>query len=460
MARWRPRLSSAGSMPLYRKLAEALAADIAAGKLAAGTRLPPQRDLAQALSISVGAVTRAYEEAARRGLVHPHVGRGTFVADRSHASVVQAGPIDLSINTAPIAPFDAMVETLAVLRRPASWMDRLAYLPPCGLEVDRRAAASWLTRSAGYDGLDWRTLLCCSGAQNALAIALGALCKPGDTILCEAATFSGAKALAEQQGYRLHGVEMDGQGVLPDALDRAAASSGARVFYVLPTLQNPTARTMGRERRTDVVRIARARNLWLVEDDVYAPYARHLQLPPIAALAPERTFYLSSWSKILAPGLRTGFLVAPAGEPFDRCVRVVRALMHSPAGISAAIATDWIQSGRADELTSATRSETEVRTAMALAALPGTIETPQTAASLHLWLPMGAIDAERIAARALTAGVRLTSPGAFSVAGSNSESGLRLCVGSAANRATLERALSILNVALKGEVDDPTGASL
>lgn len=460
MTMWRPRLSAARSMPLYRRLVEALSSDIEAGKLEAGTQLPPQRDLAHALSISVGAVTRAYEDAARRGLVLAHVGRGTFVIDRSHANDVKDGLIDLSINTAPIAPINAMLESIRALRRTSSWIDRLGYLPPCGLDVDRQAAASWLTRSAGYDGLDWRTLLCCSGAQSALTMALGALCKPNDTVLCEAATYSGARSLAEQQGYCLHGVEMDAQGVRPQSLDRAAASTGARVFYALPTLQNPTARTMGRERRADIVKIARARNLWIVEDDVYAPYARHLGLSPIAALAPERTLYVSSWSKVLSPGLRVGFLVAPAGEVFDRCVRATRAFVHSPAGIGAAVATDWIESGRADELARDTRAEAGARTAMALAALAGAIEEPQTAASLHLWLPMRAIDAERAAARALTAGVRVTSPQAFDVSGNKMVSGLRLCIGSAANRATLQRALSILKVALSGEVDDRTRASL
>jgi DNA-binding transcriptional MocR family regulator len=215
--------------------------------------------------------------------------------------------------------------------------------------------------------------------------------------LCEAATFSGAKALAAQQGYRLHGVEMDAEGVRPQSLERAAAATGARVFYTLPTLQNPTARVMGRKRRADIVKIARAGDLWIVEDDVYAPYARHLGLSPLAAPAPERSLYLSSLSKILAPGLRAGFLAAPAGAVFDGCVRAVRALMHSPPGVSAAIATDWIGSGRADELARDVCAEVSARTAMALAALNGMVDEPQTAMSLHLWLPMSEIDAERAA---------------------------------------------------------------
>jgi DNA-binding transcriptional MocR family regulator len=165
-------------------------------------------------------------------------------------------------------------------------------------------------------------------------------------------------------------------------------------------------------------------------------------------------------SKVLSPGLRAGFLIAPAGDAFDRCVRAMRALVHSPAGVSAAIATDWIKSGRADNLASDVRQETSARTAIALAALEGRVDEPQTAMSLHVWLPMPAIDAERAAARALTAGVRLTPPGAFAVSDSKTASGLRLCIGSAVNRATLERALSILKGVLQGEFDDRARASL
>jgi DNA-binding transcriptional MocR family regulator len=460
MVEWVPKLPSARSGPIYRALVEAVAADIETGKLPPGTRLPPQRDLAHALAISVGAVTRAYDAAARRGLVSAHVGRGTFVVDRSGRAAPQEGMIDLSTNLAPQVPFDLSAEAIASLRRTQSLADRLSYLPPFGLEVDRRAATEWLTRTAGFERLDWRTLICCGGAQSAMAIALAALCRPGDTILCETATFSGAKTLATQQCYQLHGVEIDDEGIQPDALDRAAAATGARVFYTLPTLHNPTTCTMSPQRRADIVRVARARDLWIVEDDVYAPYASDLGLRPLAALAPERTLYVTSLSKIIAPGLRAGFLVAPAGEIFDRCVRALRAVMHSPAGINAAIATDWIKSGRADDLAREVGAEAHARTAMALTALQGAVAEPNLATGLHLWLPMPVTDAERTAARALTAGVWLTPPGAFATSNSHTVTGLRLCVGAAANRATLARALSILNDVLVGETNDPARAPL
>jgi len=177
-------------------------------------------------------------------------------------------------------------------------------------------------------------------------------------------------------------------------------------------------------------------------------------LPPLAALASERTLYVSSLSKIIAPGLRAGFLVAPDGELFDRWVRTLRALIHSPGGINAAIATDWIRSGRADDLARGIRAEAHARTSMALTALQGAVTEPNLATGLHLWLPIPIADAERMAARALTAGVRLTPPGAFATSNDQTVTGLRLRIGSAANRATHARALSTLNNALVGETSN------
>ncbi|MER8784597.1 PLP-dependent aminotransferase family protein [Mesorhizobium sp. M1006] len=453
MTRWSPVLDRSDAAPLYRQLVDAMAADIANGRLPADARLPPHRELAHALSISVGAVTRAYGEATERGLIAGHVGRGTFVIDRSPATA-DTGPIDLTINLAPINANDAVREALSALRRRPALVDRLGYQSTCGLNRDRQAAAAWLTRTANLQRMEWQTVICCSGAQNAMAIALTALCAPGDPVLCEAATFPGAKALASQLGHPLRGVEMDAEGATPQALDRAAAETGARLFYTLPTLQNPTARTMGLERRAEIVRVARARGLWLIEDDVYAPYARHLDVPPLAALAPERTIYVSSLSKIVSPGLRAGFLVAPTGEVFDRCARAMRALMHSPAGINSAVTTQLIESGRADEIASAAMAETRVRTTRALAVLGDVIEKPRSDASLHVWLPMPEINAERAAARASYAGIRLTSPAAFAVASGAVESGLRLCVGSVASGLVLERALIVLRGILMDEHAD------
>ena len=261
MAGWTPTLPP-GERPLYERLLDALREDIASGALGDGDRLPPQRDLAHRLGLGLGTVTRAYVEAEKAGLVQAHVGRGSFVRGVGVASRPAAedpGPINLSQNIAPVGPGgERIAQTLARLQRRPDLLDNLAYAPSAGLEAHRRAFATWLSRTAGVERADWRQLICCAGAQHALSLALAALCRPGDEVLCEAATFPGARVLAAHAGYRLTGVAMDGEGLLPDALDQAAAN-GAKAVFVLPTLQNPTGRIMGAARRADIVAVARRR---------------------------------------------------------------------------------------------------------------------------------------------------------------------------------------------------------
>ncbi|WP_205691947.1 PLP-dependent aminotransferase family protein [Caulobacter soli] len=451
MAGWTPTLPP-GDAPLYERLMDALRADIASGALNDGDRLPPQRDLAHRLGLGLGTVTRAYVEAEKAGLVQAHVGRGSFVRGAGVSPgrpIPLAGPINLAQNIAPQrAAADHLAEALTKLRRRPDLVEHLGYSPVAGLDAQRRAGAAWLARSGGLEGADWTRLICCAGAQQGLALALGSLTRPGDTVLCEASTYQGAKAIAEHLGLRLRGLAMDADGVRPDALE-AAARDGARVAFLLPTLQNPTGRIMSLRRREEIVAVARKQDLWLVEDDIYAVYAGPNRPLPLAVLAPERTFHVSGVSKSLAPGLRAGYLVTPPGDHLERVLRAVRALAYAPPAFGGLIATQWIEDGTADVIAAAGVAETTARLAMALEILGPAVETPASLAAPHLWLPMGELEAERVAGRALRGGVEVTPPSAPVVAPSL-ETGVRVCLGPAADRAELERGLRVVAAALTG----------
>jgi DNA-binding transcriptional MocR family regulator len=454
MSFWTPTLP-AGDAPLYERLVDALRADIVSGDLGAGARLPPQRDLAHRLGVGLGTVTRAYVEAEKAGLVEAHVGRGSFVrggtAGKS-ARPADSGPINLFHNIAPNGPADArLADTLNRLRKRPDLIDHLHYSPSAGLEVQRRAGAAWLERSGGLVGADWTRLACTAGAQQALALAFGAVARPGDTVLCEASTFYGVKALAEHAGYRLKGLAMDAEGLLPDALDEAAAAGAYKAVAVQPTLQNPTGRIMSAARREAIVAVARKRDLLLIEDDIYAVYAPDAP-PPFAVLAPERTFHVSAVSKSLAPGLRHGFLIAPPGEHMDRVLRAVRALAYAPPAFGGLIATQWIEDGTADVIVAEVQAEMTARLAMAREILGGAIEAPMSASAPHVWLPMSELDAERLAGRALRGGVELTPPSA-PVVEPGATTGVRLCLGAARDREELERGLRIVAAAVS-DVDE------
>jgi DNA-binding transcriptional MocR family regulator len=445
-----------GDAPLHLRLSQALARDIATGVLPVGARLPTHRDLAYALKIGVGTVTRAYAEAEARGLIAGQVGRGSFVAGPQ--SLPAAGPIDLAHNLPPGEPMERaerrLREALARVSRRADLSENLGYAPPAGLDSHRRAGAAWLSRTSGLQSLDWRRILVCPGAQVAMSLTLARLCRPGDVLLAEAGSYFVTRTLADYAGYHMRGVAMDGEGLEPQALELAVLETGARVLYTIPTLQNPTGRSMGPARRAEIVRIARAHDLWILEDDVYAACVPEPR-PPLAALAPERTFYIGGLSKILAPGLRTSYLVAPDIGEAEALARGVRASTYSSPTFGSLIATQWIEDGTADALVEEVRTEIAARRQLAATLLGDALEMGAGGAP-HVWAPMSELAAERLAGRCLREGVELTPPSAPLVDPSLI-SGVRLCLGPPRDRATLERALTVVASALRNDAE--VGAS-
>jgi DNA-binding transcriptional MocR family regulator len=250
------------------------------------------------------------------------------------------------------------------------------------------------------------------------------------------------------------GVAMDGQGILPEALARAVEGTGARLLYTIPTIQNPTTRTMSRQRRTEIVAVAREYDLTIIEDDVYGPFAYALDghgddLVPLAQLAPERTFYASSASKTLAMGLRVGVLVAPDAERFDRCAEVLRASSYATSSLSALLVSQAILDGGASAVRDAIAHDATRRMTLARRVLGDAVAPPSFPTALHAWLPMPELQAERVANGALRRGVTLTPPTSYIVDGTL-ESGLRLCLNSLPYD-DLERALRIVRTAMADE---------
>jgi DNA-binding transcriptional MocR family regulator len=449
---WTPVVRQ-GDGPLYVRLADALGQDIAHGTLKEGAKLPTHRDLAYRLSIGIGTVTKAYEEAERRGLIEAHVGRGSFVARTLQASTTHNdGPLNLAMNTAPVTPTLARIpEAMSALRRLPNFDELFAYAPPLGHEADRRAGADWLKRVSRLENVRGRVTICTLGAQHAMSLLFAALLKPGDIILAENLNYVGLKALADHAGYTLRGVVMDREGLCPEALERAVRETGARTIYTVPTLHNPTARIMSLVRRQAIADIARRLNLSIIEDDIYAHFAHRLNICPIANFAPERTYLISGLSKAVAPGLRAGYIALPDESLIDQLIQINRATIFAPPSLAFALATLMINNGMAEAITQEVHDEICVRTTMAMQYIGEAVEHPATPASLHLWLPMGELEAEKVAGRAQRAGLSLQSPGASTIGG-NSETGLRVSLGAIENKAGLTEALTRLRSALSGEI--------
>lgn len=443
MAEWVPSLDGRNATR-YLAIVEALEGDIASGRLARGARLLPQRELAASLNISVGTVSRAYAEAERRGLISGQVGRGTFVSgvDASPPRQSQAsdGMIDLALNAPPsTGETDLIAALLASIAADRASDALMGYLPHQGLPAHRAAIAGWLA-AHGLDVGAERVFIT-HGAQHALSLALSMTVGQGDVVLTECMTYAGMMALSSHAGFRLHGVAMDGEGMVPEALERALDETGSRVVYAMPTLQTPTGITMPRARREAIAGLLRDRDVYLVEDDAYAFLPSPAPLT-ISALVPKRSFYAMSFAKCLAPGLRIGALVPP--DPFrDRCVNALRATGWMAAPVMAEIIGRAIDEGMLDQQVELKRSEARRRQVLAHRILRRWLPAAgRESESFHLWLPLPAgRTLTALIAQAYNVGIRLAAP-AEAGQGARAMPGIRLCLGGAADLAELEKALN------------------
>jgi len=439
---WLPNLEKRRG-PVYRAIADALDEDVQNGTLRAGTRLPPHRDLADHLGVTVTTVTRAYTEAARRGLTSGHVGRGTFIrGNEPDDRAAESTPFDLSINILMPDKEVANLQPRLFQRRVLPWMQILGYVPAKGHLRHRQSMAAWLAR--GGFTVDPEHLVLTAGAQHGLSSAFSALLKPGDTLLTEELTYGGTRVLAQQQRLKLRGVAMDGEGLRPDALEQACRSTRARALYCMPRLQNPTSAVMSERRRRQVAAIAAKYRLIVIEDDVYGFLSP--ERAPLAASLPGQTVYVTSLSKSLFPGMRLGCIVAPP-ELLEKIVSVVWSSMIMASPIGADLLSGWIEDGTAARIAEWKRHEVAARQLMARRLLAG--ERLQThPSSAHIWLQLPTRwTSESFASHARARGVIINAATQFAI-DDQPVRAVRVCLGPPRTRGGLEQALTLIRQTL------------
>jgi DNA-binding transcriptional MocR family regulator len=442
--------------PIYLRIVDALSADINSRRLNRGQQLPTHRALAEALGVDLTTVTRAYGEARRRGLIEARVGQGTFVSEttaRQAADIPVQVKIDLSMNVPP-QPVEAnldlrIAQGLAAIRSEASFSAYLNYARPGGSDEEREVAAQWLRPR--LTSVAPERLVIYPGTQAALFNTLLALTSPGDVVLTENLTFPGIKAAASRLGVRLVGVEMDRDGVLPDALEAACKQHRPKAIYLIPTLHNPSTATLPPPRRRAIADIVRQYGVWLIEDDAYGFLEPSVQ--PIVDLVPERTYFAASMSKCIAPALRASYLLVPdlAAEQVMR--NNLQATMQMPPLLMVALLTHWIRTGVADQIIQAIRNEAIGRQQLAARVLHG-LHFAARPAGHHLWLalPRQWHSAEFLA-DVLRHGLAVVGRDAFAV-GENAAQGVRVSLGAARNRAELAQALQLLATTLRSPPSD------
>lgn len=440
--------------PRYRALADCLETAIQEARLKPGERLPPQRDLAYDLDVTVGTVGRAYSLLLKRGLVRGEVGRGTFVLDpggRPSMAAPFAGlsvEHDLAVNRPVAVAAQAHVFRILaeIAANGADLVNLLTYPPYAGLPAHRAALARWLESFAGP--VNPGCIMPSQGTQNGMAVALAAVTRPGDTILMEALAYASNQGLAGRLGLKVEAVAMDVEGALPDSIDAQGRQHRPTAIILSPDLQNPTLATASLERRSSIIEIARRHDLAIIEDAVYAPVAA-TGLPSLLSLAPERTLLVTSISKFIAPGLRFGCVVAPAA----RMPQLVAAQAHLAVGVSPLIAETFARleaAGVLEEALNQQRAALVARRATALAALDGlTVTSRENALHVLLELPAG-LELATTVMRLAALGIHTTPLNVFAVGRSTAPPTLRLSLGAEPDEASLGRCLGRLRVALDG----------
>jgi DNA-binding transcriptional MocR family regulator len=407
--------------------------------------------MADRLGVSLGTVTRAYEAAMRRGLIRGETGRGTFVSGpqaeqygAAEFELTTPGMIDLAV-VRPLYGYDPdPAPALREVARSPGRRELLQYLPNAGLLRHRKTGAAWAARY----GLSTQAeqVVVCAGIQHALTVVLATVCRPGDTLLVEALTYPGLKALANLLELKMVPVPMDDHGLVPEALESACRQQPARALFTMPSVHNPTTSTQPETRRREIADIAAGHSLAIIEDAV-----NHLLLeqpvPPLSYYTPEHSFFMVSLSKVAAGGLRVAYLVAPPKmiEPLGRSVW---ATTWMTAPLCAEIAGKWIEQGVVDEVLKNKRAEAGARVQLARKILKDFDLRCETAGH-HAWLtlPPEWDNAARFAEETRLRGVVVAPSDLFDASGQPPPA-VRLALSTPPNRELLAEGLETLRQVL------------
>jgi len=432
-----PRRGARGpSELLYVQIVQAVVADIRRGRLLPGQRLPGSRTLAARLGVHRNTVLTAYAELQAEGWLQTDRARQTCVCEslpelspasslRPHRRAAEPGfalaprtvvdergqmPGELLSDGTPDLRLTPRVALARAYRHVLRGRDPLllGYGDTRGHVRLRRALAEMLSATRGLRaGAD--DLLITRGSQMALELLGRVLCGPKDVVAVEALGYGPAWRALGAGGAELVPVPLDAEGLCVDQLAQLSARRRLRAVYVTPHHQYPTTATLSAARRLALLELARRQRFAIIEDDYDHEF--HYQGRPVLPLASADeagvVAYVGTLSKILAPGLRLGYLVAPA-LVLERCVELRERMDRQGDLVSECAVAELIEEGELQRHVRRMRRVYQARRDDMLAAieryLPGVLVASPPPGGMALWARAQGVDVDRWAARAAQQG--------------------------------------------------------
>ncbi|RJG06582.1 PLP-dependent aminotransferase family protein [Noviherbaspirillum cavernae] len=480
------RLDPESSTPMFRQLYDAIKAAILSGQITPGVQLPPTREFALLLGVSRQTVLNAFSQLMAEGFLSGTIGKGTFVSHSLSIALTRGKPDVPAPHPAPLRPlsnrgqcfvgekirlnthqgtprpfrigmpgidvfpFDVWARLEA--RRWRRPVDPLGYGDPAGYRPLRELLAAYLRASRGVH-CTAEQIIVTSGSQQALFLIATMLLAPGDAAWMEDPGYQGIGALLHAVQAKICPIPVDEQGI--SIAHGMAHHADAKLAYVTPSHQYPLGVTMSLQRRLELLDWAAKNRMWVVEDEYDSDY-RYTGRPLASLQSLDRSgcvIYVGTLSKVLFPGLRLGYLVAPPAlvEAFSQGKGV---LDRHTAIVPQIVLSDFIAEGHFSRHIRRTREiYAERRTALLEsldAMLADEIRLGPTDAGLHI---AGAFvnehDDKAVAEAALRKGIEVRALSRFYATPDRSASGLLLGFATATPD-DIRRGVATLKEVLKG----------
>jgi 2-aminoadipate transaminase len=472
-----PKLDATLEEPLYRQLFQFFRVEILSHHLPPGGRMPPTRELAAQIGLNRITISSAYELLESEGLIRTHGGRGSFVAvpgqlfEDADESAADAGmDWEERLSSWPPAnesasPAGEIAISFATARPSEQLFPVEAFRQTCREVLDSAEAASILQLGSpnGYPPLRHHLmdqgrsrgqlredddLIVTNGCQQALDLLQRLLVKPGEAVLVEDPIYPGMRSVFSRAGLRLLGVPVGSQGVNLDVLARLVRGERPRLLVVTPNFQNPTGVTMPEAARRELLRIAGAASLPVIENDIYGELRYVGEPVPTLKQLDEAglVIQVKSYSKLAFPGLRVGWVTGP--RPVIRRLAELKQVtdLHTDH-LSQAVLLHFDRSGRLEAHRSRILEAGRSRLAAVLGAcaqhLPAGAKFTRPEGGMNLWVRLPEpLDAAALLPAAQRAGVAYLPASMFEVS-QRQPGGLRLSfAGLAVER--IERGLMLL----------------